>query len=178
MARLVSADDRANSLAFHPVPRDPARLRAFGRWMAERIVTDPRYISHGELQAGLSLDGLTWRTDLAERFETELLELTSPDAPREAFEALADDGARVAGAIVLWVPNDATPHAVLEDLTVDPARRSDWIGAAFLAWLERQATLKGARWLFLESGIRNDGAHRFFERHGFAPISRVFAKKL
>jgi hypothetical protein len=34
------------------------------------------------------------------------------------------------------------------------------------------------KWLFLESGLNNASAHRFFERAGYQAISKVFAKQL
>jgi hypothetical protein len=32
--------------------------------------------------------------------------------------------------------------------------------------------------MFLESGIKNHDAHRFFERHGFRPCSLVMIKSV
>jgi hypothetical protein len=41
------------------------------RFFARVISRDPAYISHGEIQTGLSLDGKTWIANLEARFLAE-----------------------------------------------------------------------------------------------------------
>ncbi|CAN5794672.1 hypothetical protein BH11PSE6_BH11PSE6_21190 [soil metagenome] len=44
--------------------------------------------------------------------------------------------------------------------------------------IEAEAARREMRWIFLESGVANLGAHGFFERHGFSLTSHTFAKQL
>lgn len=154
---------------------DAADLQAVAAFFARVISQDAAYISHGEIQTALSLDGQTWRPDLAERFAADMAEL----GPHRSV-AVARDGAQLIGAaIVLWqIEAPEAPYAVLEDIAIDPAARSAGAGQAMVRFIETEASARGMKWLFLESGLNNDGAHRFFERAGYAPVSKVFAKRL
>jgi ribosomal protein S18 acetylase RimI-like enzyme len=66
----------------------------------------------------------------------------------------------------------------LQDIGIDPAWRSEGLGRRLVAFVEAQAAARGCEWLFLESGIRNRRAHRFFEDAGFEAVSHTFAKPL
>lgn len=161
----------------------PAAWAEAARFFARVISADPAYISHGEIQTGLSLDGKTWVADLEARF---LDEATSEHAgaaagspKRSLAVARAADGSIVGAAAVSWSFETAdAPFAVLEDLAVEPALRSKGLGAEMVSFVEREVRARGARWLFLESGKDNRRAHAFFERAGFHEVSHVFAKRL
>lgn len=145
------------------------------RFFARTISADPAYISHGEIQAGLSLDGKSWIADLEARF---LAEAASDEEPRSL--AVVRDGAgRILGAAaVSWSFEQAdSAFATLQDMSIDPEFRSHGIGVELAAFVEQEAWRRGAHWLFLESGKNNVRAHHFFERCGFAEISHVFAKR-
>jgi ribosomal protein S18 acetylase RimI-like enzyme len=154
----------------------PAAWADAARFFARVITLDPAYISHGEIQTGLSLDGKTWVPDLEARFLAEATRergLTSLALARDPAHAI------VAAAAVSWDFETAdAPFAVLQDLAVEPALRSQGLGAEVVAFVERETRARGARWLFLESGKDNARAHRFFERAGFRALSHVFAKRL
>jgi len=150
------------------------------RFFARVISLDPAYISHGEMQTGLSLDGRTWIADLEARF---LAEATAEEAgsPGRSLAVARDgtSGGIAAAAAVSWdFDTPDAPFAVLQDAAVEPALRSKGIGADLVAFVEREARARGARWLFLESGKDNVRAHSFFERVGFHEVSHVFAKRL
>ena len=49
---------------------------------------------------------------------------------------------------------------------------------ATIRFIEAEAKTAGARWAFLESGLDNEGAHAFFEREAYRPLSKVFGKRL
>jgi GNAT superfamily N-acetyltransferase len=101
------------------------------------------------------------------------------DPGDERSVAVAHDGDRLVGAaIVQWVTTDRISYLVLEDLAVEPALRSAGIGAGLVGFIEAAGRDRGMAWAFLESGLGNEGAHSFFERHGFAPMSKVFSKRL
>jgi ribosomal protein S18 acetylase RimI-like enzyme len=157
-----------------------AAWREAAQFFARVIALDPAYISHGEIQAGLSLDGKTWIADLEARF---LSEATAEDPGSPGWSlAVARDGehdAIVGAAAVSWdFDTPDAPFAVLQDLAVEPSLRSRGLGAELAAFIEREAKIRGARWLFLESGKDNRRAHHFFERAGFYEVSHVFAKRL
>lgn len=145
-----------------------------GVFFARAIVGDPAYISHGEVQQALSPDGATWAPDL----EVRLLREFEPEDASRSIALARRDGALVGAASVLWESDAPTPHAVLADLAVAPDLRSEGIGAALAGFIEAETRRRGLGWIFLESGLNNEGAHSFFERSGFRVISKVFAKRL
>jgi len=145
------------------------------RFFARTISGSPEYISHGEIQTGLSLDGKHWIPDLEAKF---LAEAATDDEPRSLAVARDPAGLIVGAAAISWSFDIAeAPFATLQDMSVDPALRSHGLGAELLAFVEAEVWKRGAKWLFLESGRENVRAHHFFERTGFHEISHVFAKR-
>jgi GNAT superfamily N-acetyltransferase len=144
--------------------------------LAGRIIgSQPSYISHGEIQTGLSPDGKSWAPDLTDLYRADLLDLGEE---RDLAVARDGDGALIGFAIVAWEESSRRKFAVLEDMVVDPALRSHGVGSKLLALVEEAVRGRGIEWLFLESGLGNHGAHRFFEREGFETVSHVFSKRL
>lgn len=161
------------TLGWTAAPKD---LEEIARFFARVIAQDPAYISHGEIQTGLSLDGARWRPDLEQRF---IEDMKGIDVTRSVAFAREGAGALIGAAVVHWSLDDPeAPFATLEDLAVEPARRSHGVGEMLVKLIEAEAIARGAKWVFLESGRHNHRAHAFFERAGFAPVSHVFAKKL
>lgn len=153
---------------------EDGELPAVAAFLARTVARDSRYVSHGEVQTGLSPDGTRWAPDL-DRLIAEDLE----DLDDDRSVAVAHDRGRLVGAaIVLWMTTARVSYLVLEDLAVDPALRSAGVGAGLVGFIEMAGRDRGMAWAFLESGLGNEGAHRFFERHGFAPMSKIFAKRL
>ena len=144
-------------------------------FFARVISADPAYISHGEIQTGLSLDGKTWAPGLAQRF---LDELGAFDDSRSVALGRDGQGRVMAAANVSWShETPEVPFATLQDMAVEPALRNSGIGVALMAFLEAEARRRGMKWLFLESGKNNVRAHAFFERCGLHEVSHVFAKR-
>jgi GNAT superfamily N-acetyltransferase len=56
------------------------------------------------------------------------------------------------------------PRCWVEDLAVDPARRSEGVGKALLGRAQAWAAERGATHLELDSGEARADAHRFYER--------------
>jgi GNAT superfamily N-acetyltransferase len=69
-------------------------------------------------------------------------------------------------------------RAWVEDLAVDPDRRSEGIGKLLLDAAKAWATERGATHLELDSGDARDDAHRFYERERPAWTSRQFSWEL
>lgn len=63
----------------------------------------------------------------------------------------------------------------VEDLAVDPSRRSGGVGKALLDAVRSWAAERGASHLELDSGDARTDAHRFYEREGPAWTSRQFS---
>ncbi len=144
------------------------------RFFARVIARDASYVSHGEIQTGLSSDGVHWDADLEAKFVEDLAEL---DEDRMVFVALTDS-TLVGALIALWVETARVSYMVIEDLAVDPAARGSGVGAALVAFAEAEGRGRRMAWSFLESGLGNHGAHAFFEARGYSVVSKVFARRL
>ncbi|HET9879798.1 MAG TPA: GNAT family N-acetyltransferase [Candidatus Limnocylindria bacterium] len=59
-------------------------------------------------------------------------------------------------------------QALIAGLVVDEEHRSSGIGAALLAAAEEWATAHDLRSMRVQSRVERAGAHRFYERHGYA----------
>lgn len=153
---------------------DPATVRDAALFLARAVRTDTAYISHGEIQQGLSPDGKSWAPDLEQRF---LNAAADYDDARSVLVA-RDGGVLVGAAIVHWDLDGAARFATLEDIAVAPQRRSAGVGDAMFREIERETTRRGGAWIFLESGLQNARAHAFFDRAGFQVVSKMFAKRL
>lgn len=136
---------------------------------------DVRYISHGEIQTGLSPDGKSWDPDLTRLYEEDFADLGDE---RDLLVARDQAGNVVGIAIIAWEETPRRRFAVLEDMAVDPALRSRGLGRTLIDAVQKRVEDRGIEWLFLESGLGNEGAHRFFEREGFHTVSHVFAKRM
>jgi ribosomal protein S18 acetylase RimI-like enzyme len=152
-------------------PEDIAPAAAF----AGRIIgAAPQYISHGEIQTGLSDDGQGWVPDLAALYAEDFAD----PGERDMLVARDEAGEVRAILIVAWEENPRRRYAVIEDMAVDPELRSHGVGKAMLEQAESRIRERGVEWVFLESGRENEGAHGFFEREGFEKLSSVFGRRL
>lgn len=89
--------------------------------------------------------------------------------------ALARDGDKTLGHLVgkLVGPNDlrSVTVAVLESIRVDPAARNAGVGTALVDHFFGWARANGADHASVTAFAGNEGAQRFYVRHGFAPMS-------
>ena len=94
---------------------------------------------------------------------------------------VADDGGRLVGFCTAYQDMHSVRfgfRAWVEDLAVDPARRSEGIGKALLDAAKAWARERGATHLELDSGDARLDAHRFYERENPAWTSRQFSWEL
>ena len=152
----------------------PEDVQAAAAFASRVIGQGVDYISHGEIQTGLSPDGRSWADNLPALYLADFSDLKD----RDLLVARTPDGAIAAVAILAWEETPRMCFAVIEDLVVDPALRSAGVGARMLEALSARVQERGVEWVFLESGLRNERAHAFFRRHGFAEVSHVFARRL
>lgn len=137
---------------------------------------DTEYISHGELQCGRASAPTSWVPNLAAVVRAEFVAVARLGAGRLAYARAGDTV--VAVAVTSVEQRHTVPFAVIEDLVVARDIRNTGVGRKFLEWIEMWAIRQGCRQLFLESGVRNAGAHRFFERRGYVRVSLSLFKEL
>ena len=161
---------------------DPGRSRELAAFFAAHV--DPHYISHSELQGLRALSPDRWRDDLPDVFHREIeprLRQTAAGPPGRASQPILtaeQDGALVGLSFVTFAGQAGVPFAIVEDLVVLPAMRSQGIGKAILDWIAGEARTREIGRLFLESGVRNERAHHLFEQEGFHIVSVVMMRSL
>jgi ribosomal protein S18 acetylase RimI-like enzyme len=79
-------------------------------------------------------------------------------------------GDEIAGAVVVRHPWLKGPY--VEFLAVLPPHQGAGIGSAIIDWIEREAGA-GERNLWVLASDFNEGALRFYRRHGFEPVTRL-----
>ena len=86
-----------------------------------------------------------------------------------ALALIAADGGRITGLCTGYVDIESVRfgrRCWVEDLAVDPGRRSEGVGAALLGAAREWARGRGCTHLELDSGEARTDAHRFYEREG------------
>ncbi len=78
----------------------------------------------------------------------------------------------VASGYCSW--NSGERQAQLETLSVAPSIRGQGVGERLLAAVRERLTKAGIESITLAAACANDGAHRFYERHGFRRAEIVF----
>ena len=99
----------------------------------------------------------------------------------DAAVLVADDGGTLVGICTAYQDLHSVRfgyRAWVEDLAVDPERRSEGIGKALLDAAKAWARERGATHLELDSGDARADAHRFYERESPSWTSRCFAWEL
>jgi GNAT superfamily N-acetyltransferase len=159
--------------------REPSAAPALAAFFASSVT--PSYISHSELMWGRAITPSRWTPGLQGFLQGEfgkIIRASLVRTPRkQVFTCFVADTLLALG-IVTFAVDSPRPHAVLEDLIVGGRSRSRGLGALLIQWVERQAANRGARRLFLESGIGNHDAHRFFLHQGFRVTSQVMYKPI
>jgi GNAT superfamily N-acetyltransferase len=95
--------------------------------------------------------------------------LAAPDSCASRY-LIEVEGAE-AGAMSVRFPWLKGPY--LELLALLPPFQRRGLGASLVAWFEREALKRGARNLWVCASSFNDGALRFYGRHGFKPAATL-----
>ena len=101
-------------------------------------------------------------------------------SPRSAI-LVADDAGSLLAFCTAYLELDSVRfgrRCWVEDLAVDPERRSRGIGGALLDAVKTWARSAGASHLELDSGLARRDAHRFYERAGGTRQSYTFGWEL
>ncbi|HKQ17420.1 MAG TPA: GNAT family N-acetyltransferase [Solirubrobacterales bacterium] len=113
----------------------------------------------------------SWNPDWA---KVALVDAIDSDA---ANVLVADEGGRISGFCTAYLDLLSVRYGLrcwVEDLAVDPERRSRGIGAALLAAAREWAAVNGASHLELDSAASRVDAHRFYAREGARDPSYSF----
>jgi ribosomal protein S18 acetylase RimI-like enzyme len=130
------------------------------------------YISHGEIQMGIALDRHTLAPDLRTTWKRYLTEQVSED-PDGVIVCL--NGDEIVGFVVAEINKDlGHSFGVICDMITRKDVRDSGIGSLLMKAALSFFAEKGIKQIFLESGIENQSAHTFFEKHGFECTSKVF----
>ena len=95
--------------------------------------------------------------------------LTETIAAAGSTVLVAEDGDRMVGFCTAYMTLESIRFGLrcwVEELVVDPERRSEGIGAGLLVEARRWAAERKATHLKLDSGIARVDAHRFYEQEG------------
>jgi GNAT superfamily N-acetyltransferase len=84
----------------------------------------------------------------------------------------------VAGGVLSRYYEKDGVYARIAVLAVSSTARGQGIGAQLVQAVERWAVTKGAREVYVNSGLHRDEAHRFYERNGYARTGYRFFKQL
>lgn len=101
-------------------------------------------------------------------------------APHSTVLVAEDGGALIAFCTAYLELNSVRfgQRCWVEDLAVDPERRSAGVGATLLSAAKDWARRAGASHLELDSGLARADAHRFYEREGATRQSYTFGWEL
>jgi ribosomal-protein-alanine N-acetyltransferase len=84
---------------------------------------------------------------------------------------VAEEGGEVVGFAIACRERGGSAHLVTLD--VPPARQRRGIGSRLLAAVEAQLAAAGLRTVVLETPADEDGARRFYEKHGYGVVRRL-----
>ena len=138
-------------------------------------VYDSTYVSFGELACGLAdRSGLPVQ-NAVEIFREEVLRLINCSQEKEGGFVAIVEGKVTGFALASLKETDAGHFECwLEDLGVLPDSQGRQIGRQLVDRVIEWGCQENAQYFLLESGFKNDRAHRFFESSGFHPLAIVF----
>jgi GNAT superfamily N-acetyltransferase len=93
-----------------------------------------------------------------------------------AFTAAYDPAGRCVGVAAHRVLATSRGRLLfLDDLITHPDLRSSGVGSQLMAELEARARKSGCTRIELDSGVTNDGAHRFYHARGMSIVAHHFS---
>lgn len=147
-------------------------IQALSDLFWDTLLSNPAYISHGEMQMGVAEKEGVPAGDGKEKWQRYIAEKIS--SPVSGVFVDETDGL-VRGFVVAEIASDGDrPFGVICDLVVRRGLRGEGFGSALLDVGRRWLSDRGIDAVYLESGIENHNAHAFFEHHGFRMVSHVF----
>jgi ribosomal protein S18 acetylase RimI-like enzyme len=144
-------------------------------------VYDSKYISFGELAAGLATEPGVTAENALELFREEVVGLVSKSEAGSSevrqFVGIVDGV--VAGFALANLETTDAGHIEcwLNDLGVLSNYRGRRIGSQLVDKVIEWGTKHNAKYFLLESGMDNELAHRLFEKKEFHPLAVVFYRE-
>ena len=104
--------------------------------------------------------------------------LDEDPARGDLFVAIAGETAVAYALMIAYLSNEFGGMLIyLDEFYVLPASRNQGLGGRFLSFLEEEYGRRGFRRMVLEVLDGNEGAARFYRRHGFARERRALLSK-
>lgn len=158
----------------------PADAPALADIFMGHISAHNEYISHGEMQMGVGqgvfIDGkLQARPapDGREKWMKYIHAHIEEESVAQVWKA--EDEGRIVGFCVADIEEDGdVPYGMVCDVLVKEDYRGHGTGAALLQTAIDWLRAKGVKDIYLESGVNNGAAHKFFEKRGFVHISEIY----
>jgi len=132
------------------------------------------YISHGEVICGRATSELKWAGNIIQQMKQEFIYCIINNK-YEVFEILLSD---VLIGFTIIETNKKSKSAVLSDIMIKKDYQGKGIGKKVLQKIEEYLKNKNIGIVLLESGIKNENVHHFFEKNGYKRISIVYSKNL
>ncbi len=140
--------------------------------MLETFVKNPAYPSHSDFQSGVVVN-----QPLSDSNKEYLLTHCKNHVSKRNYIGIVavDKKDKIAGVILLQKHKSvgSTPWGEVSDVILAPKQRSDGLGQVLLA----RATAMFRKWgcdsAYLETGVNNKKAHRFFIGQGWQVVSHV-----
>lgn len=140
------------------------------KMMLDTYRNNPAYASHSEQQMG-------FENPLTEANVDYLKEHCENHTKKRAYSGLVavDEDERILGVVLMkkHSPKGAPAWGELSDIILAPKQRSDGLGQMLLSRAIAVFRKWGVDQVFLETGVDNKKAHRFFIGQGWKVVSHV-----
>jgi GNAT superfamily N-acetyltransferase len=156
----------------HMIPRDVDAVTSL-----YRTVFDSPYISFSELGEGKADDPFTPSPRATAIFHDQLAALLAA-ASDGCFTAVLHGEVIGFALASLHITEAGHKECWLDDLAVHPEWQRGGVAKALVSRVCQWANEGRARYLLLESGIRNSSAHSLFRALGFSPLAIVFVQQM
>lgn len=139
---------------------------------AHNLHTHSSYISHGELQMGISYDGTTLAPDFKEKWEHYLNRHHENEDSRIY---VYEENTTIAGFIIFGTDDDHDKKfGVIYDMLLNDNYKGKGLGSLLLQAATDYFKTQHINDCYLESGVENHSAHGFFEHKGFKHVSNIY----
>ena len=158
-----------SAIMIRPLKR--ADITIIHRMLIETYDSNPTYASHSDLQMNI-VPG----EKLTPENEQFLLDHCSNHIGHRSYAGFAaTDRERIIGFVLIkrHTPKGAPSYGELSDLVLRPKQKSEGIGQMLIARALAQFKAWNVGQVFLETGLRNKSAHRFFIGQGWQAVSHT-----
>ena len=136
------------------------------------LKTHQDYISHGEIQMGLSYDGKTLAPDAKEKWQQYLERQHSNE---KSYIYVLEDKSVIIGFTLLGIEGDYDcDYGVIYDIFIADSYRGTGASSNLFQHAIDKLKAEGVKDCYLESGVGNHHAHSFFEKKGFKHVSNIY----